>query len=330
MQTTHRMLVVHPFAGFGDTLALTPALHWLAQHGVEVEVCCPNDEPLRNNPDVARLLPYENHPALAAEAYEAKVNTADFDAKISYLFLHNVDYMNLAVLGRMLPRAHKEVILHLLPEEINPSLKELVDALRRHVASRGAARPRLVVVSPTTTWPSRTLPKAHYVQILRTILAHGDLPILVGRTLDGASYGPNATSEDKGIHDLSGAIPMAQVINLVDKTSFRELAWLLSQVDLAITTESGLVWAQGTQNHSWQIFVPSLKHPEFILPYRQGGDPYYRTLVWSGQDVYPPQRMDCPADITAIPPVFPPPESFREIYQEFKALAAGTASGLGG
>jgi hypothetical protein len=180
----------------------------------------------------------------------------------------------------------------------------------------------LVVVSPATTWPSRTLPREHYVQILRTILAHGDIPVLVGRTLDSAEYGPNVTTEDKGIYDLSADVPLAQVINLIDKTTFRESAWLLSQVDLAITTESGLVWAQGSQNHSWQIFIPSLKHPEFILPFRLGGDQYYRTLVWSAQDLYPPQRLDCPADITTIPPVYPAPDSFRAIYQQYKTLAA--------
>ena len=85
--------------------------------------------------------------------------------------------------------------------------------------------------------------------------------------------------------DCEGVIDLRNLLNL------RELITLISQAKLLISNDSAPVHiAEAFDN--WIFLIPSCKHPDHILPYREGGQ-YHKAKVFY-------KRLTCD-DINSTP-----------------------------
>jgi len=164
-----------------------------------------------------------------------------------HAFVHAVDYVSIACLGRQLPDIDKQIILTYSDEDL-AEVKKISPELND-----------LVLVHPGAGWKSKTFPSEWWQKVIDNI--EGRVGI-IGKEVN-----------DK--HNYVDVVCPENGVDFRDKLSINELIALLSQANILITNDSAPVHLAGAfDNHI--ILIPTCKHPDFILPYRNGSK-YYKT-----------------------------------------------------
>ena len=177
---------------------------------------------------------------------------------ISNLLSHTVDFSSIALLRRILPKKNKVIKL-----EVNNSSFVTLQETISTINDKETPLPynlllklldSLVLVHPGRHWPSKTFPTEYWQEIIDKLA--DKLPIcIIGKDEGDRGY----------VHGLK--IP-ENVLDLRDLLNLDELVALISRARLLISNDSAPIHIAGAFYHNI-ILIPSCKHPDHILPWRQ-------------------------------------------------------------
>jgi ADP-heptose:LPS heptosyltransferase len=168
---------------------------------------------------------------------------------VGNLLCHTVDFCSIALLKRTLPFSEKNI-------KLNVSLKDI----QRVIDIVGIRDLReLVVIHPGKHWESKTMPYKWWEEIIEVLLKEKIPVCIIGKTGEPGVW----NFEDK-----------KEIINLVDLLDLDMLIALLSQAKVLVSNDSSPIHIAGAFDN-WIIVIPSVKHPDHVLPFRNGSV-YYK------------------------------------------------------
>lgn len=167
-----------------------------------------------------------------------------------FLTCHMADFHALSMLKRMLPIADKTYRLALRADEI-ASLEAKLGGVDAH---------SLVLVHAGKSWRTKTFPAPWWNEVVRTLLERGHRVALIGKSVPSLAG------------DATGIVPVGApegVIDLRDQLSLGELFALVSRAPILVSNDTSLIQIAGAFDN-WIVLMATIKHPDFVLPYRNG------------------------------------------------------------
>jgi len=208
-------------------------------------------------------------------------------AIISHLLCHTVDYCSIALLKRTLPMVDRQIKFDVSQSDYNEvydlaGTKDLND---------------YTVIHPGKHWNSKTLPSEYWQGIIDQFARKGPVAI-VGKSEPGDP--PDFIAGARGTVDVDGS----KVLDLREQLSLGGLAALLSKAQLLISNDSAPIHLAGAFDN-WIYVIPTCKHPDHILPYRNGSVGYktksfYKRLVLDDVESRPTQVEETSAEVENI------------------------------
>jgi len=167
---------------------------------------------------------------------------------VSHLMCHSVDYTAMALLKRTLPLSDRTIRL-----KVNGEVKNVQSILGT------VDLENLILVHAGKHWQSKTLPTEYWQEIIDG-LAENNKVCLIGKD-----------EHLRGTVDVKCPENALDLRNLLDLGS---LIALISKAKILLSNDSAPVHIAGAFNN-WIVLLPTCKHPDHVLPYRNG-TPYYK------------------------------------------------------
>lgn len=175
-------------------------------------------------------------------------------AVVSNLLCHTVDFCAISMLKRTLPLHDKNI-----------KLAVSLDDFAKLIDLTGVTRlDDLVLVHAGRHWRTKTFPAEWWQGIVDGITENGMKVCLIGKN-------------DETTRGTADVVCPEGGIDLRDLLGLGELFALISSAKILVSNDSAPVHIAGAfDNHI--ILIPSCKHPDHILPYRNGS-PYYKACA---------------------------------------------------
>jgi hypothetical protein len=173
----------------------------------------------------------------------------------SHLLCHSVDYTSIALMKRTLPISERQPHFFVGLQDYS-NLFDII-GIREDLKD-------FVVVHPGRHWNSKTFPKSFWQDIVNGLVNKGEKVIIVGK--DDPGDAPLYINGARGTVDIDVPEGVIDLRNLLDVGSFGAL---LSEAKCLISNDSFPIHLAGCFNNKI-ILIPSCKHPDHVLPYRQG------------------------------------------------------------
>lgn len=208
-------------------------------------------------------------------------------ALLSHLLCHTVDYCSIALLKRTLPVKDRQIKFELNLSDYN----EVFDA------AGTTDLKNFIVIHPGRHWNSKTLPVEYWQSIIDMHKKNGPVAI-IGKSERGDPPDYIAGARGTVNVDATGCV------DLREKLSLGGLAALLSVAKLLISNDSAPIHLAGAFDN-WIYVIPTCKHPDHILPYRNGSTFYktksfYKKLVLDDVESRPTQIEQTSAEMEDI------------------------------
>lgn len=203
---------------------------------------------------------------------------------VSHLLCHTVDYCSIALMHRTLPFLDRTIQFKVDDTEY--------ESLFEKIGFSDVSD--YTVIHAGKHWNSKTFPVEYWQEIINNT----DKVILVGQTAKGDP--PYYIAGARGTVDVDGS----KVIDLREKLSIGEFGALLSKAKRLISNDSFPIHLAGAFDIEI-VLIPSCKHPDHILPYRQGSIFYkakavYKRLVLDTLEARPTQVYPVSAEVEHI------------------------------
>ena len=197
-------------------------------------------------------------------------------AHVSHLLCHTADYCAMALLKRTLPNAEKSIRLKVKTEDL--------ESVAMVCGLEPEQLRELTLVHAGRHWPSKTFPLEWWQNVVDRLAAEGETVCLIGR------------------NELTrGVVPVVArdgMIDCRDLLSLEELIALLSRAKKLVSNDSAPVHLAGAFDNEIVLF-PSCKHPDHVLPYRNGRTDYKVTALYKKLTIddvkYEPGDANVPA-----------------------------------
>jgi lipopolysaccharide biosynthesis glycosyltransferase len=252
-----KKIFIWSMGGLGDCIAAEPSIRYMQKRVYpeeDVYVMSARHELYTHIPGIHLS---EKYPQGEFDAvYEMNTHQtpwSEFGKYCPFIYVHSVDWVSLATLGRMLPDKDKQIIQTYEPEH----LKESTDISER--------LDDLVLVHPGVGWPSKTFPVEYWQKIIDDLAELGFRVGIIGKHIN----------KEHSVLDVK--CPPTGV-DFRDKLSIKGLIALISKARILITNDSAPLFMAGAFNN-YIVLLPTCKHPDMILPYRNGGNKYYRAAA---------------------------------------------------
>ena len=172
--------------------------------------------------------------------------------KLSHVMFHPTDFASMSMVKKTIPNRDKTIQLKLDTEDVSSVLKMVEDKKQNK---------QIILVHSGKWWPSKTLPQDWWQKIVNK-LSEKLTVVLIGKTID----------------EKQGYIPIEcpkDGIDLRDLTTLGELFALISLSRCLLTNDSSPLHIAGAFDN-WIVTIPTCKHEDHILPFRNGTQ-YYKT-----------------------------------------------------
>jgi ADP-heptose:LPS heptosyltransferase len=126
-----------------------------------------------------------------------------------------------------------------------------------------------VVIHPGRHWPSKTFPKEFWQEIIDKLVTAKFKVVIIGKDLNA----------EQGI--VKG-LDFSRCVDLVGKTSILETLSILGVAKVLLSNDSSPVHLAGGTDINIGI-IPTVKSPDYILPYRHGSIYYKAKSLCRGQ-----------------------------------------------
>jgi len=176
---------------------------------------------------------------------------------ISHTLSHTIDFSSLSTLRRTLPNADKQIKLNINGEELN-SVLDIVGL--RNLAN-------LILIHPGKGWESKTFPTEYWQSIIDGLSKKNTPVAVIGKYV----------SNEQGMVDIKCP---ENVIDLRNSLNLNELIALISKAKVLISNDSAPIHLAGAFDN-WIILIPTCKHPDHILPYRNGTQTYKTKALYN-------------------------------------------------
>jgi ADP-heptose:LPS heptosyltransferase len=168
----------------------------------------------------------------------------------SHVLFHPTDFASMSMYRMTIPNHQKTIKLEVETEDLE-TIESSLDSIEKP----------LVLVHPGKWWTSKTFPVEWWQRVIDSLAEHFTVG-LIGKTI----------SEEQGY--LPVECP-ADGIDFRDSTTLGELIALISKAPVLLTNDSSPLHIAGAFDN-WVMVVPTAKHPDHILPFRNGTQ-YYKT-----------------------------------------------------
>lgn len=250
-----RKLFIWSFGGIGDVICAEPVLRFIREKAypdADIYVMTRNPELYSHIPN---LNISDKYPEGEFDAvYEINTHFVahnQFHALVPHSLVHPVDWISLAALGRQLTNPEKEI--HLEAGDL-----EEVKKIHPHPE-------RLVLIHPGRGWETKTFPKEWWEEVIKGCREAGMEVGLIGKEV----------SPEHGYVKTDVKVDA----DFRDKISLKSLISLIAASPLLITNDSVPVHIAGAFDNKI-ILIPSCKHPDRILPYRNGQQYYKAKAIY--------------------------------------------------
>ena len=246
-----RNIFVYTGGGLGDQVCAEPVYRAMGKYypNADFYALAPFPEIFKHldHVTVSEKYPTKGFDAMyEMNAHPSMVHNRHLQAQ--HAFVHAVDYVSIACLGRQLPDIEKSIKLTYSDEDL------------REVETLCPELKDLVLVHPGTGWESKTFPDEWWQKVVDDLDIKGYRVGIIGKDINEK-------------HSRLDIICPENGVDFRDKLSLNQLIALLSQANILITNDSAPVHLAGAfDNHI--ILIPTCKHPDFILPYRHGSKTY--------------------------------------------------------
>lgn len=247
-----RNILISVTAGMGDQLCAEPVIRY-------TQKLYPNDN-IYVVTHFPRLFEHISLPIMTYDEWKG-LNDAVYTMyscpeedqsthNLSHVLFHPVDFSSISMIRRTIPNEDKSIKLKL---DIND-----VASVLEMVKDRNMDKP-LVLVHAGKWWPSKTLPVEWWQDVIDR-LSEKLTVVLIGKTIDDKQGYLDVKCPDDGI-------------DLRDLTSLGELFAIISMSNVLVTNDSSPLHIAGAFDN-WIVTIPTCKHPDHILPYRNGSQSY--------------------------------------------------------
>lgn len=223
---------------------------------------------------------------------------------LSHVLFHPCDFSSMSMIKRTIPHEEKTVRMRLDPKDVKSVLNM--------VPNKKKDKP-MVLIHAGKWWPSKTLPLEWWQEVVDKLSEKLTVG-LIGKTL----------SDEQGFQDVECP---SDGFDFRDVTTLGELIGLISLSKVLITNDSSPLHIAGAFDN-WIVTIPTCKHPDHILPFRNGIQTYktkvlYKKLLLDDLEIrhteYRPDTIDkIPTGKTLydyIPDVDEVVKSVFEIYE---------------
>lgn len=249
-----RNILISVTAGMGDQLCSEPAIRYTQKLYPDANFYVVSHFP--------RLFSHLSCPVMDYEEWKGLNDTVltlytcpdddQSEHNLSHVLFHPTDYATMSMIKRNIPNNDKRIKLKVTAEDV-ASVVELVK-------DKKDDKP-VILIHAGKWWPSKTLPLDWWQEIVNK-LSEKLTVVLIGKTIDeNQGYLPVEIPEDG--------------IDLRDLTSLGELFALISISNCLLTNDSSPLHIAGAFDN-WIVTIPTCKHPDHILPFRNGTQ-YYKT-----------------------------------------------------
>jgi len=253
----NRKIFIWSLGGLGDCIASEPVIRYIKRKVYpkdDVYVMSESHDFYKHIPDIFRSKGYPKGDFDAIhEMNTHQTPWGEFGKLCPFVYVHTIDWASMATIGRMLPDKDKQITLTYSPEE----LKEASDVSER--------LDDLVLVHPGFGWESKTFPLEYWQKIVDDI---DDLGLRVG--IIG--------KHQNELHSVLDIKCPPGGVDFRDKLSLNGTIALISKAHILITNDSAPLFMAGAFKN-YIILLPTCKHPDLIMPFRNGGDKYWRSAA---------------------------------------------------
>jgi ADP-heptose:LPS heptosyltransferase len=239
--------------GIGDQVDAQPAVRYMAKTHPNSEIIVETHYPvIFENIKGVKVFEHTKYPMEDDTAYFITQTFPAPDSTtyhtVSNILCHTVDFCSIALLKRTLPLDEKNIIL-------KPKNKFKIDK-------------NSVVLHAGKHWETKTLPIEWWEELVKLLVDDGIKVYLIGKT-----------GNDPSVHRIKNK----KAIDLVDKLSLDDLIDVLAQGKVLISNDSAPIHLAGAFDN-WIMVLPTIKHPDHILPFRNGSNRYkteamYKSLI---------------------------------------------------
>lgn len=250
-----RHILIDVQGGLGDQVDAEPSIRFLKKH------VYPDDEVVVKTHFPRLFKHIQDIDVVLHEDFISKPDTPYYHALslpgpeklqwsiISNLLCHTVDYVSMALMRRILPINDKQIKLTVDLEDISKVI-EVVGIQNLN---------ELVLIHPGRHWQSKTIPVEWWNKVIAG-LSFEKIPLaLIG-------------FED----ETRGTLPVSIPPGVIDTRNLLDLSGLIALISAAsilISNDSAPIHIAGAFNN-WIILIPTCKHPDHLLPYRNGSQNY--------------------------------------------------------
>lgn len=222
-----------------------------------------------------------------------------FGATISHPLVHSTDYSAISCLKGTLPREKKQIRLSTTMEDLEKFSNEVgLDILNKIKQS--------IAIHPGLGWASKTFPSSYWQEIIDGVSKEVTV-CLIGKKM----------GEDQGLVDID--LP-DNCIDLRDKTDLGGLFLVVSTAPVLLSNDSGPVHIAGAfDNHI--ILIPTCKHPDHILPWRNGCQTYKALALY--EDLMVDDICNLPTQVHGETIDWIPSASYTELSEAEKYMLKG-------
>lgn len=252
--TYTRNILISVTAGMGDQLCAEPAIRFTQKIYPDANINVVTHFPRLFEHLPCKVMNYEQWTGIndALITMHTCPDSDQAEHKLSHVLFHPTDYASMSMVKRTIPNIEKTIKLKLEASDV-VSVLEMVKQKKSN-------KP-IIVVHAGKWWPSKTLPVEWWQEIVNE-LSEKLTVVLIGKTID----------------DDQGYLPITcppDGIDLRDLTSLGELIALISMSKCLLTNDSSPLHIAGAFDN-WIVTIPTCKHEDHILPFRNGTQ-YYKT-----------------------------------------------------
>ena len=249
-----RNILIVVSAGMGDQLCAEPAIRYTQKMYPDANIFVVTHFPRLFEHLSCPVMHYDQWNGIndAIVRMETCPDVGLSEHKMSHVLFHPTDFATMSMIKRAIPHHEKTIKLKLEAEDVSSVLNML--------SGKNPNKPT-VVVHAGKWWPSKTLPQDWWQKIVDK-LSEKLTVVLIGKTID----------------EQQGYLPIEcpkDGIDLRDLTSLGEMMALISLSRCLLSNDSSPIHIAGAFDN-WIVTIPTCKHGDHILPYRNGTQ-YYKT-----------------------------------------------------
>ncbi len=253
-----RNILISVSAGMGDQLCSEPAIRATIKMYPDANIFIVTHFP--------RLFEHLDVPVYTYEQWSGindailTLHTCPDDSTsehhLSHVLFHPTDYASISMIKKTIPNLDKTMKLKLDIEDVS----NILDITKDKIKTK-----KLLLVHAGKWWPSKTLPIEWWQEVVDELSKTYTIG-LIGKTVDDKQgYLPVVCPEDG--------------IDFRDITTLGELIALISLSKILLTNDSLPLHIAGCFDN-WIVTIPTCKHEDHILPYRNGVQSYKTVALY--------------------------------------------------